>query len=285
MNIVVLSGKGGTGKTTISISLSELIENSVKVDCDVDAANMYLYYQGKPIEQRSFLGNKVAIVDEKLCTECGVCASYCKFDSMDSGKVDELTCEGCGVCKLICPTHAIELKEIKSAEMFITKSNNGIMASAEMKIGTEGSGKLITAIKAMAKEYTKERDITIIDGSPGVGCPVIASITGSDITILVIEPTKSGLSDFLRVKELCDHFGMPVLVCINKYDINEEVSKEIEEYCKKENVNIVGKIPFDEVVVKSINDLKPIIHYQNSIANKAIRDMYEKIKDILNLEV
>lgn len=285
MKIVVLSGKGGTGKTTISISLSELIKNSVKVDCDVDAANMYLYYRGKPIEQKPFLGNKVAVVDENICTECGVCTSYCKFDSIDSGKVDELTCEGCGVCKLVCPTNAIQLKEIKSAEIFITEADNGIMASAEMKIGTEGSGKLITAIKAMAKEYTKEGDITIIDGSPGIGCPVIASITGSDVAILVIEPTRSGLSDFLRVKELCDHFGMPVLVCINKYDINEEISSEIEDYCKKENIDIVGKIPFDETVVKSINDLKPIVHYSNSMANKAIRDMYKNMKNILNLEV
>lgn len=284
MNIVVLSGKGGTGKTTIAISLSELMDNVVRVDCDVDAANMHMYYKGKTIEEKPFLGNKVALVDEDLCTQCGVCDSYCKFHSIELGKVNQLTCEGCGVCKLVCPNEAIELRQIKSADMYVTDTNKGIMVSSEMEIGSEGSGLIITELKKIARKYTKKEDITIIDGSPGIGCPVIASITGCHMAILVIEPTKSGLSDFLRIKELCDHFQLPALVCINKYDINEEISKEIEDYCTDNNIKIVGKIPFDTMVVDSINDLKPIIYYEDSRANIAIRKMWEEIKYIINQE-
>ncbi|AFS77490.1 cobyrinic acid a,c-diamide synthase [Gottschalkia acidurici 9a] len=284
MKIVVLSGKGGTGKTTIAIALSELIGNTIKIDCDVDAANMHLYYNGEIIEQRQYMGNKISFVDKDLCTECGKCTDYCKFDSINSGKVNSLTCEGCGVCKIVCPNDAIELKEIRNADTFIIKTNNGIISKADMDIGAEGSGKLINEIKQMAKKYTSENDITIIDGSPGIGCPVIASITGSDIALLVIEPSKSGLSDFFRIKELCDHFSMPVLVCINKYDMNKEISKQIEEYCKEGDINIVGRISFDDMVLESINSFRPIVYYPDSKANKEIRFMWETIKNKLNLE-
>lgn len=285
MKLVVLSGKGGTGKTTVAVSLSELMERVVMVDCDVDGANMHLYYDGEMIEERDHIGNKIAFVDEKLCNSCGVCTRYCKFDSIDSGDVNPLTCEGCGVCELVCPQKSITLKSVKSAKMKLIKTDKGFIAKADMEIGAEGSGKLIVALKAMAAEYTVKGDITVIDGSPGVGCSVIASITGSDITLLVTEPTKSGLSDFIRVEELCSHFGMPFMVCINKYDMNLDVAKQIEEYCKDEDIDIVGKIPYDSTVMKSINELIPIVKYQDSDAGNAIKDMWKTIKTKLNLEV
>lgn len=285
MKIVVLSGKGGTGKTTIAISLTELIEDVVPVDCDVDAANMYMYFKGSTIEEKPFLGNRVAFVDEELCTQCGVCDSYCKFDSIESGKVNHLTCEGCGVCKLVCPNDAIELKEIKSANLYVTDINRGVVISSKMEVGSEGSGLLISELKKLAKKHTTKKDITIIDGSPGIGCPVISSITGCDMALLVVEPTKSGLKDFLRINELCAHFQIPALVCINKYDLNEEISKEIEDYCKNNTIKIVGRIPFDTMVVDSINDLKPIVSYKDSIANKAIRELWGEIEKIINQEV
>lgn len=284
MKLVVLSGKGGTGKTTVAVSISELVENVVMVDCDVDAANMHLYYDGEVVEQKDYMGNKIAFVDKNLCTDCGVCTPYCKFNSIDSGDVNTLTCEGCGVCKIVCPEDAIRLKEIKSAEMKVIKTSNGIITKADVEIGAEGSGRLITALKDMADKYNKEEYLTVIDGSPGVGCPVIASITGADMALLVIEPTKSGLSDFLRVKELCDHFGMPSLVCINKYDMNIDISKEIEEFCVSESVDLVGKIPYDAMVVKSVNELIPIVRYKDSSAGREIRQMWQVIKTKLNVE-
>ncbi len=285
MKIVVLSGKGGTGKTTVAVSISELVENVVMVDCDVDAANMHLYYDGEVVETKDYVGNKIAFVDKNLCTDCGVCTPYCKFHSIDSGDVNTLTCEGCGVCKVVCPEDAITLKEIKSAEMKVIKTEKGIITKADVEIGAEGSGKLITELKNMSDEYNKEDYLTVIDGSPGVGCPVIASITGADTALLVIEPTKSGLSDFLRVKELCDHFAMPIMVCINKYDMNTEIAEEIEEFCKDEGVDVVGKIPYDGMVVKSVNDLIPIVNYGESDAGTEIRNMWEIMKTKLNLEV
>ncbi len=285
MKLVVLSGKGGTGKTTVAVSLSELMDHAVMVDCDVDAANMHLYYDGETLETRDYMGSKMAFVDQELCNQCGICTSHCTFDAIVAGQVDPLSCEGCGVCEFVCPQDAITLKPVKGAEMKLIKTEKGIIAKADMEIGAEGSGKLITELKAMAAEYTKDGDITVIDGSPGVGCPVIASITGAHMTLLVIEPTKSGLSDFLRVEELCSHFAMPVMVCINKYDMNLDVAKEIEEYCLSEDIDIVGKIPFDNTVMRSINELVPIVKYEDSIAGKAIIEMWQKIKTKLNLEV
>ena len=284
MKLVVLSGKGGTGKTTVAVSISDLVEDVVMVDCDVDAANMHLYYDREVIEEKDYIGNKIAFVDKDLCTDCGVCNPYCKFDSIDSGNINTLTCEGCGVCKLVCPEDAIELKEIKNAQMKVIKTDKGIITKADVEIGSEGSGKLITALKTMADEYNKENSLTVIDGSPGVGCPVIASITGADQALLVIEPTKSGLSDFLRVKELCDHFGMPIMVCINKYDINTDISREIENYCEDEEVEVVGKIPYDALVVKSVNELVPIVKYDKSPAGREIKKMWKIIKIKLNME-
>lgn len=284
MKLVVLSGKGGTGKTTVAISLSEIIGDVVMVDCDVDAANMHLYYEGEVIEERDYMGNKIAIVDENLCTSCGACTPYCKFSSIVSGEVNALTCEGCGACILVCPEKAIRLERVKSADMKLIRTDRGIIAKADMEIGSEGSGKLITELKAMADEHNKDDHITIIDGSPGVGCPVIASITGANMALLVIEPTRSGMSDFLRVRELCSHFAMPIMVCINKYDINTDITKEIEDYCKREDIDLVGKVQFDPIVVKSINQLRPIVRYEDSLAGDEIKKMWEEIKLRLNLE-
>ncbi|OHW63412.1 NADH-dependent phenylglyoxylate dehydrogenase subunit delta [Andreesenia angusta] len=278
MEIVVLSGKGGTGKTTVAIALSELMDKVTRVDCDVDAANMYMYYEGKLVEKKPYMGNLVAFVDYDKCNRCGLCTGYCEFDSIEIGDVDKMTCEGCGVCAIVCPQKAIELKPIKTAEMTVREVHNGKIVSAEMHIGSEGSGKLIAKLKKLAKEHTKEGEDIIIDGSPGIGCPVISSVTGSDLALMVVEPTKSGLSDYLRVQDLCDHFDIQTMVCINKYDINLEISNEIEAFCKRNDIALVGKIPFDDTVLKSIEELKPLVQYPESSAAKAVVEMWENIK-------
>lgn len=279
MRLGIISGKGGTGKTTIAVSIAELEKASIRIDADVDASNMYLYYDGKDIDKEYFSGNDIASVDKDLCIKCGKCNEVCRFDAINMGDVNPLKCEGCGACTLVCPNEAISLVEQKTADIYTTEVSNGKIFRADMEIGGDGSGLLVSRLRKKAEEYETKSGLTILDGSPGIGCPVIASITNNDKVLIVTEPTKSGLEDFTRVFQLTEHFNIPALACINKYDINEEVTNEIEIYCKDKGIPLVGKIPYDETVVKSINDLKPIIYYENSKANCAIREMWKEIKE------
>lgn len=281
MELVVLSGKGGTGKTTIATALSELAKDVVRIDCDVDAPNFYLFYKGKDIDKVDFIGGNKAVINKELCLKCGKCEAVCKFDAIENFKVNHFLCEGCGACTLICPNKSISLEKEKVADTFITEIDNGIISRAEMEIGADGSGKLITQLRKNAKRFSTNKKLTIIDGSPGLGCPVISSITGSDSILVVTEPTKSGLEDLMRVVTLCKHFGILTMVCINKYDINEEVSLNIERYLNEEEVNLVGKIPYDDIVRKSINELKPITSYNNSSAKDAIEKMWSNMQQIM----
>lgn len=281
MEIVILSGKGGTGKTTIATALSDLAKDVVRVDCDVDAPNFYLYYEGEDIETTDFIGGKKAFINGELCKKCGRCESICRFNAIENFKVNSFVCEGCGACKVGCKYDAITLKDEKIADTFITKVDEGFISRAQMEIGADGSGKLITNLRKKAKERNIKDKLTIIDGSPGIGCPVISSITGSNSVLVVTEPTKSGLADLKRVVTLCEHFGVLTMICINKFDINEEVALMIENYGSDNGIQIVGKIPYDDVVRQSINDLKPITTYKGSIANEAIKNMWDNMRKFL----
>ncbi|KZL91428.1 ATP-binding protein [Clostridium magnum] len=301
MELVVLSGKGGTGKTTVAVALSELAKEAIMVDCDVDAPNFYLFYKGEDLKQDDFYGGKKAVIDKTLCTQCGICEKYCNFNAIKDNEINVYKCEGCGACVYVCTEKAVKLLEEKSADVFITKTSKGILSRAKMEIGSEGSGKLISALRKNSKEFKKketedinppllkqikgmfkkETELTVIDGSPGIGCSVISSVTGCDLVLIVTEPTKSGMEDFMRVMALCQHFGVLTLVCINKYDINEEVAKEIENFCNEEDFKVVGKIPYDDTVMESINQLKPITNYADSPAKKAIENMWNNIKTVI----
>ncbi|MGD9677697.1 MAG: ATP-binding protein [Vulcanibacillus sp.] len=283
MELAVLSGKGGTGKTTIAISLSELSDNVVTVDCDVDAPNLYLYYQGNELKKENFSCSKKAVIDKDICLYCGKCQQACNFDAIDDNmNINPYKCEGCGMCVLVCKQNAIKLVDEDSAILFVNETRNGIISRAEMAIGADGSGKIVTKIRNNAKGILEDSRLTIIDGSPGLGCSVIASVTGCDLALIVTEPTKSGLEDLKRIIKLTKHFQTNTLVCVNKYDINPEITEVITNYCISENIQVVGRIPFDEMVRKSINELKPIINYQDSTANHAIREMWENIKEYSN---
>ncbi|MBY7024668.1 MULTISPECIES: ATP-binding protein [Clostridium] len=280
MELVVLSGKGGTGKTTIATSLAELVGDVVRIDCDVDAPNFYMFYEGKDIEKTKFLGSKKATIDENLCIKCGKCESVCKFDAIKDFNINAFLCEGCGACTLVCPQKAINLEDEKTADTFVSELDRGIISRAEMEIGSDGSGKLISYLRKNGKKFNKDEKLIVVDGSPGIGCSVISSITGSDVALIVTEPTKSGLEDLMRVAALCEHFGIFTMVCINKFDINEDMSKNIENFIIEKNISLAGKVPYDDVVMKSINELKPIINYPDSIAGKAIKEMWTNIKRI-----
>jgi MinD superfamily P-loop ATPase len=300
VELVVLSGKGGTGKTTVAVALSELAKDVIRVDCDVDAPNFYLFYEGEDLQQEDFYGGKKAEIDKTLCTQCGVCESHCNFDAIKNSEINVYKCEGCGACTIVCPEKAVKLVNEKSADVFITKTSKGILSRAKMEIGSEGSGKLISILRKNSKEFSKEDigsknslinnfkgifnkkpKLTITDGSPGIGCSVISSVTGCDFALIVTEPTKSGMEDFIRIMSLCQHFEVPTLVCINKYDINEEIANEIENFCAEKGFKVVGKIPYDDMVMQSINELKSITHYEHSEAKKAINHMWNNIKAII----
>lgn len=281
MELVVLSGKGGTGKTTIAMALAELEKDVIRVDCDVDAPNLYLFCEGKDIAKENFIAGKKAVINKELCTECGRCIEVCKFFAIKGFKIDLLDCEGCGACTLVCPSNAISLEDNKIADTFLTQLEQGIISRAKMEIGSDGSGKLISKLRKDGRDINKEEKIIIIDGSPGIGCPVISSMTGSNAALVVTEPTKSGIKDLKRVLELCSHFNILTMICINKYDINSEVSKEIEILAKENNLDIVGRIPYDDMVMKSINELKPITNYKDSIAKNEIEKMWVNIKSII----
>lgn len=281
MELAILSGKGGTGKTTIATALSELANSSVRVDCDVDAPNFYLYFNGKDIKKENFYGGKKAVLNKKECIQCGKCKLICRFDAIHQQEINPLTCEGCGACTLICPKNAITLSNEKAADAFITQIDEGIISRAKMEIGSDGSGKLITLLRKNGKPYSEKDSLTVIDASPGIGCPVISSITGCDSALIVTEPTQSGLKDLKRVVKLCQHFKIFSMICINKYDINKKMTSAIEEYARKEGLKIIGKIPYDDTVIQSINELTPIINYDNSEAKTAIINMWQQLNETI----
>ena len=284
MQIAVLSGKGGTGKTTIAVGISEVIKNSTKIDCDVDAANMHLFYTGEKITKEEFHSGKKAYIEIDKCIKCNKCIENCKFDAISEYNneyiIDTIKCEGCGVCNLVCPVEAVRLKENKVADIMQVRLTDGKLVRADMEIGADGSGKLITELRKKADN----NNITIIDGSPGIGCSVIASIVGVNLCLIVIEPTVSGLSDLERILKLVDSFKLKTLVCINKYDINQDMTDNIKRYCEENNVEVIGLIPYDDAVIKSINELKPITRFHDSLAGKQVRNIAEKIIKIGGFE-
>ncbi|MFA9463136.1 MAG: ATP-binding protein [Velocimicrobium sp.] len=274
MVIAVLSGKGGTGKTTVVAALSELIKKVIKVDCDVDAPNLYLFYKGMDIEKKNFYAGKKAKINKNLCIDCEICEEVCKFGAIKNCVVDSFACEGCGACTIVCPKNAISFVEDKAADTFLTKTDKGIISRARMGIGSDGSGKLVTYLRKNAERFSKDSEITIIDGSPGIGCSVIASITETDVALIVTEPTKSGLDDLKRILKLAERFETQVMICVNKYDINLEMTSQIEDYASEKKLIVVGKIPFDKKVMESVNTLKPITEFEDSLARKAIEEMW-----------
>lgn len=280
--IAVISGKGGTGKTTITAALTGLADNKIVVDCDVDAADLHLILQPDIKEEHDFVASKVAIIDQGKCSKCGKCIEVCRFRAISQGfNIDPIACEGCGLCVRICPNKAIEFKEKSSGQYFISHTRFGPLIHAKLGIAEENSGRLVSLIRKLAREKAKkyQLDYVLIDGSPGIGCPVIASITGVDLVVVVTEPTLSGLHDLERVVELTKHFKIETVACVNKYDINSENTDRIEAFCKKHSVKLVGKIPYDKMVNKSMIEARTVIEYKpDSGISKEIKNIWQAIK-------
>jgi MinD superfamily P-loop ATPase len=279
--LVIISGKGGTGKTTIAASFSWLAKNATIADCDVEAPNLHMLIKGRDVLEEDFIGARAATIDGGKCTQCGLCQAACRFDAIHDFTISELGCEGCGTCQVVCPDGAVTMKDQITGINFITECNDRVFSHARLEIGADGSGKLVTKVRKRALDHDKGDELVVIDGSPGIGCTVIASITGCDAALLVTEPTRSGLEDLIRALSTCDHFGIKSYVCINKYDLNACMCKEIEAYCTDRGYDIAGRIPYDGKVLEALKALKPVILYRDSPAAGAIGDMYRTVMNLI----
>jgi MinD superfamily P-loop ATPase len=277
--VVVLSGKGGTGKTSIVGSLAALAQSKVLADCDVDAADLHLLLEPTIQQKHEFWSGQVAVIDAEGCTQCGLCQEVCRFDAIKDFKVNAVSCEGCGFCSNICPVEAITMKECLSGHWFISDTRYGILVHARLGIAQENSGKLVALVRQQAKLIAQKQrlDYIISDGPPGIGCPVISSLSGASLALLVTEPTLSGIHDLERVIGVCRHFGVPALACINKYDINEDNARQIENYCLNQGVEIAAKLPFDNVVTEALVQGLPVVEYSQGEVSHQIESLWQRI--------
>jgi len=277
--VVVISGKGGTGKTVIVASLAALARSKVMADCDVDAADLHLLLSPSVKKENEFWSGQVAVIDDKECTQCGLCQDVCRFGAINDFKVDPISCEGCAFCYYICPDEAIVMQENLAGSWFISETRYGHLVHARLGIAQENSGKLVALVRQEAKQIAERDglDYIISDGPPGIGCPVISSLSGANLALLVTEPTLSGIHDLERVLGVCHHFSIPALVCINKYDINEDNTRQIESYCLSQGVAVAAKIPYDNVVTEALVKGLPVVEYTDNSVSQQIKVLWEAI--------
>ena len=313
--LVVISGKGGTGKTSLVGSFAAQAERVVTADCDVDAADLHLLLAPKIERRSSFSGGKVASINPDLCNGCGKCEELCRYGAVkkvDSGTaakfeisfgkearerkhgsahhgrhalytIDKIACEGCGVCAYFCPQEAISFDDEENGEWYFSSTRFGPMAHARLLPGAENSGKLVTIVRNEAKRIAEEDgiDLVLIDGSPGIGCPVIASVSGADLALVVTEPTMSGLHDLERVVELTRIFDIETAVVVNKYDINKDMTADIEEFAKRSRIRMLGGIRYDESVTKAQIEGKTVVEFSSGPASEDIRRIWESVKELI----
>jgi len=282
--LLILSGKGGTGKTTIASAFIRLSGAEACADCDVDAPNLHLIMGQTSVPAiTDYYGLPKAEINTELCVKCGLCIENCIFDaiSVDTDyKVNAFACEGCGVCELVCTSGAVSLKPAIAGELILYTCEERFFSTAELKMGSGTSGKLVAEVKKQMKSSAENVDLAIIDGSPGIGCPVIASLSGVDMVLIVAEPSVSGISDMKRIIEAAGIFKIKTAVCINKYDTDPENTNEIESYCMARNLPLAGRIPFDTDAVKAINRGQTIVDI-DCVSGRAVKDVFEKTMKIL----
>jgi len=284
MEIAIISGKGGTGKSSISAAFATLHKDIVLADCDVDAANLYILFNPTHEEEQIYISGLRAIIDKDKCTNCGLCLDYCRFDAIDilndEVEINGTSCDGCKLCSRICPEEAISMVQEDKSRMYSGSFRNGKMVYGRLSPGEENSGRLVDIVREKAKKIAKEYGIEtiIIDGPPGIGCPVISTITGVDYVVVVTEPTLSGLHDLKRTLEVSSKFKNKTRVIINKFDLNADMANRIESYCIENNVAVIGKIPFDPQVVQAMVNCQSIVEFApESEVSKLIVSAYSKI--------
>ena len=283
-NILFLSGKGGTGKTSLAAAFAVLSRDKVLADCDVDAANLHLLLDPHIVEEADFQGSSTAVKDDSACIMCGDCQRVCRFHAIDDEfNINPYLCEGCGACVLVCQTEAIRLVPQISGRWYIAETRLGSLAGAELYPGEETSGKLVSLVKEKARGLAEREhaERVVIDGSPGIGCPVIASVTGTDHVILVTEPSLSGLHDMDRALQVVRHFGIPAYLVVNKFDLNEDVTERIEAFARKENLPVLGRIPYDPRVPQQMIAGKSAVEDDESTAGEAMRAIYEAFETVM----
>ena len=287
--LTIISGKGGTGKTTVTAAFAVLAKNTILADCDVDAADLHLILTPTEISSADFIGGRGPQLDSEKCTRCGECQRLCRFDAIDFSEesgysINEFACDCCGLCALACPEEAITMVDTINGRWFISDTRAGKMVHARLGIGEDNSGKLVTLVRQQGKLIARKEgfDLLINDGPPGIGCPVTAAITGVDLVLIVTEPTLSGMHDMERVHSLCRHFDIPALICVNRFDLNLVNSQKIRDYCTEHNLPLVGEIPLDPIVNKAQVARQSVVEYDCGIVSQVVREMWDKVEKELN---
>lgn len=279
--IVIVSGKGGTGKTSLAAAFAALAKNGILCDADVDAADLHLLMQPEVKERTDFMGGSKAVINPDLCTGCGTCRTLCRFDAIsDRYEVDPIRCEGCGVCVDFCPEQAIDFPVQRCGEWYISATRFGPMVHARLGIAEENSGRLVSLVRKETRQLAEERGLELIltDGPPGIGCPVIAAIGGATALVIVVEPTVSGIHDMERVVDLAAHFRVPGMVIVNKYDLNVEMTEAIEKLAVQRNLVVLGRVPFDPVFTRSMVQGQTLFEYgAETPTRQVVRDIWAKI--------
>lgn len=281
--IVVISGKGGTGKTSIVGSFAAMADRKVLADCDVDAADLHLLLKPVQLEEHEFWSGRVASIDMDRCTECGLCREVCRFDAIHGYRVDPVACEGCGFCYHVCPVDAIKMRTCMSGKWFVSSTRFGPLVHARLGIAEENSGKLVSLVRQNAGKLAEQEhlDLVITDGPPGIGCPVISALTGADLALLVTEPTLSAIHDMERVLSVCRHFGIPAMACINKDGLNDDNSTRIEKHCRENGVQVAARIPYDDAVTEAIVRGVPVVEHSRNGVSRAIEHLWNSVLDVV----
>jgi MinD superfamily P-loop ATPase len=292
--LVVISGKGGTGKTSVVASFAALAENPVLADCDVDAPDLHLIMAPQVVKRGDFSGGSKAVIDPSKCTACGKCYDLCRFGAITPGDtsvteakapytVDRLSCEGCNVCAWFCPEKAIDMVEVVNGEWYISETRFGPMSHAVLGAAEENSGKLVTLVRTRAKILAHERggELIIVDGSPGIGCPVIASVAGADGALIITEPTLSGVHDAERVGELLQHFGIRAFICVNKWDINPRITENIETSAAELGMKTVSRIRYDDAITRAQVEGLSLVEFTEDGAALDVKNVWEDVRRCL----
>ena len=286
--LLILSGKGGTGKTTVAGALIKLSQARAYADCDVDAPNLHLSMaQTGEADRFDYYGITKAQINVNTCIGCGNCEEHCRFDAIiqkNGYVVDPFSCEGCGVCEAVCPVNAVSMRPAVAGEQMLYRTAHSVFSTAQLKMGSGTSGKLVTEVKKqMLSSALPQTEFAIIDGSPGIGCPVIASLSGVIMVLIVAEPSVSGISDMERIIRTAEIFHTPLCVCVNKADVNLELTKQIEHFCEEKNISFIGTIPYDPQAVTAINDGITIVEI-DCPSGRAVRQIYAETMQLLQAQ-